>query len=110
MRDVILQVVDEGQLFEIQPDFAKNMVVGFARLGGSTVGVVANNPAVLAGCIDIDAAIKASRALCCYWPEALDCRARLCMVHQRPWWSHLWPVYCLRLSAGCPLCALLRRI
>ena len=61
MRDVIEQVVDEGQLFEIQPDHAKNIVVGFARMDGNTVGIVGNQPAVLAGCLDIDASVKGAR-------------------------------------------------
>jgi propionyl-CoA carboxylase beta chain len=61
MHAVIGQVVDDGELFEIQKDHAKNIVVGFARMGGRTVGVVANQPAVLAGCLDIDASVKAAR-------------------------------------------------
>ena len=61
MYDVISQVVDDGDLFEIQKDHAKNIIVGFARMGGGTVGIVANQPAVLAGCLDIDASVKAAR-------------------------------------------------
>ena len=61
MRRVIRLVVDEGSGLEVQPDFAGNMMVGFARLGGHVVGIVANNPAVLAGCLDIDASVKAAR-------------------------------------------------
>lgn len=61
MHDVIQQVVDDGEMFEIQPDHAKNIVCGLARMEGSTVGVVANQPAVLAGCLDIDASVKAAR-------------------------------------------------
>ena len=61
MKDVIQLVVDESNFFEIQSDYAANIVVGFARLGGHSVGIVANQPAHLAGVIDIDAAEKASR-------------------------------------------------
>ncbi len=61
MKELILKVVDEGDFFEIQPDYAKNMVIGFARMGGDTVGIVANQPMVLAGCLDIDSSRKAAR-------------------------------------------------
>jgi acetyl-CoA carboxylase carboxyltransferase component len=61
VKDVIRLVVDESNLFEIQSDYAPNIVVGFARLGGHSIGIVANQPAHLAGVIDIDAAEKASR-------------------------------------------------
>ncbi len=61
MRELILKVADEGDFFEIQADFAKNILTGFARLEGSTVGVVANQPTVLAGCLDIDSSRKAAR-------------------------------------------------
>ena len=54
-------MVDEGDFFELQPDYAANMVIGFGRLEGSTVGVVANQPMVLAGCLDIACSIKAAR-------------------------------------------------
>nr|MBA3325687.1 methylmalonyl-CoA carboxyltransferase [Paracoccaceae bacterium] len=54
-------VVDEGDFFEIAPDYARNIVTGFGRMEGSTVGVVANQPMVLAGCLDIDSARKAAR-------------------------------------------------
>jgi len=54
-------VVDDGYLFEVHEHWAKNMVVGFARIGGRPVGVVANQPAYLAGVLDIDASIKAAR-------------------------------------------------
>lgn len=60
MKVVIEKIVDDGYFFEIQPDFAANIVVGYARLGGHTVGIVANQPMVLAGCIDIKASIKAA--------------------------------------------------
>ncbi|KAA3625275.1 MAG: acyl-CoA carboxylase subunit beta, partial [Proteobacteria bacterium] len=61
MKELIYKVVDEGDFFETQADFAKNIVVGFARMDGSTVGVVANQPMVLAGCLDIQSSIKAAR-------------------------------------------------
>ena len=61
IHEVIRRVVDGGTFFEIHPDFASNIVVGFARLGGRSVGVVANQPAVLAGVLDIDASIKGAR-------------------------------------------------
>ena len=54
-------MLDERQLFEIQPNFAKNIVTGFGRMEGHTVGVVANNPRELAGCLDIDASVKAGQ-------------------------------------------------
>lgn len=55
---VIGNIVDDNEMFEIMPDFAKNIVVGFARLGGQTVGIVGNQPLELAGCLDIDSSIK----------------------------------------------------
>ena len=61
MKEVIVPVVDDGYFFEVMPDFAKNIVIGFARLGGRTVGIVANQPAFLAGVLDIDASDKAAR-------------------------------------------------
>lgn len=61
MREVILSVADEGDFFEIQPDFAKNILIGFIRLDGGTVGVVANQPLVLAGVLDNDSSRKAAR-------------------------------------------------
>jgi len=61
MKELIAAVVDDRHFFEVQPDFAQNMVVGFARIGGRSVGVVANQPMVLAGCLDIDASTKAAR-------------------------------------------------
>ena len=57
----IEEVLDDGAFLEVQADFANNIVVGFGRLGGHTVGVVANQPKVLAGCLDIDASVKAAR-------------------------------------------------
>jgi len=61
MRDVIRAVVDDRHLFEVAEHFAANVVIGFARLNGRPVGVVANQPAVLAGVLDIDASVKAAR-------------------------------------------------
>jgi len=61
MGRLVRQVVDDGKLFEIAPEHARNILVGFARLGGRPVGVVANQPAHLAGCLDIDASVKAAR-------------------------------------------------
>jgi len=61
IRKLIGAVVDSDSLFEIQADYAQNMVIGFARLGGKCVGIVANQPSVLAGCLDINASDKASR-------------------------------------------------
>ncbi len=61
MHEVIRRVVDEGQFFEIHPDYAPNLIVGFAHLGGRSIGVVANQPAVLAGVLDIDASVKGAR-------------------------------------------------
>jgi propionyl-CoA carboxylase beta chain len=58
---IITSVVDEGDFLEVQPHFAQNIVVGFARLAGRAVGMVANQPAILAGCLDIDASVKAAR-------------------------------------------------
>ncbi|MCB0327562.1 MAG: acyl-CoA carboxylase subunit beta [Bdellovibrionales bacterium] len=61
IKDVITAVIDDGDFFETQAEYAMNMVVGFARFGGQSVGVVANQPSVLAGCLDIDASVKAAR-------------------------------------------------
>src|SRR3989441_32663 len=61
MRDVIRHVVDDGELLEVHRDFAGNLLVGFARLGGRPVGVVANQPAALAGVLDINASLKGAR-------------------------------------------------
>jgi propionyl-CoA carboxylase beta chain len=61
MRRVIEGAVDDGYLFELHAQFAKNIIVGFARIGGRPVGIVANQPAVLAGVLDIDASVKAAR-------------------------------------------------
>jgi propionyl-CoA carboxylase beta chain len=61
MKEVVRAVVDDRHFFEVHQRFAENMVVGFARMNGRPVGVVANQPAVLAGCLDVDASIKAAR-------------------------------------------------
>ncbi len=61
IKDIIHRVVDEGYFLEVQEHFAKNLVVGFARLGGQSVGIVANQPQVLAGCLDINASVKGAR-------------------------------------------------
>jgi len=61
IKELIVKVADEGDFFELQPDYARNIVIGFIRLEGSTIGVVANQPSVLAGCLDIGASIKAAR-------------------------------------------------
>jgi len=61
MKELILKVADEGDFFEIQAEFAKNIITGFIRLEGRTVGVVANQPMVLAGCLDIDSSRKGAR-------------------------------------------------
>jgi acetyl-CoA carboxylase carboxyltransferase component len=61
IKEVIQMVVDEGRFYEIHEHYGQNIVVGFARLGGHSVGIVANQPAVLAGVLDIDASIKAAR-------------------------------------------------
>jgi propionyl-CoA carboxylase beta chain len=61
MREVITRVIDDGEFYEVQPDYAGNILVGFAHLGGMSVGIVANQPAVLAGVLDINASVKAAR-------------------------------------------------
>ena len=61
MKELITAVVDEGYFYEVQAEFARNILVGFAHLGGRSVGIVANQPANLAGCLDINAAVKAAR-------------------------------------------------
>ncbi|OSP53830.1 acyl-CoA carboxylase subunit beta [Pseudoruegeria sp. SK021] len=61
MKELILKVADEGDFYEIQEEFAKNMITGFIRMEGRTVGVVANQPMILAGCLDIDSSRKAAR-------------------------------------------------
>ncbi|MBV9829416.1 MAG: acyl-CoA carboxylase subunit beta [Alphaproteobacteria bacterium] len=61
MKELIEKVVDDGDFFEIQPAYAANILIGFARMEGATVGIVANQPMVLAGCLDIDSARKGAR-------------------------------------------------
>jgi len=61
MKEIIRRIMDEGYFFEVQEHYAKNMVVGFARMNGRPVGVVANQPAVLAGTLDINASVKGAR-------------------------------------------------
>ena len=61
IKAVINKIADEGEFFEIQSNYAQNIVIGFIRLNGSTIGVVGNQPLVLAGCLDIDASIKGGR-------------------------------------------------
>uniref|UniRef100_A0A0K0EZM4 Propionyl-CoA carboxylase beta chain, mitochondrial n=1 Tax=Strongyloides venezuelensis TaxID=75913 RepID=A0A0K0EZM4_STRVS len=61
MKDVITSIVDEGEFFEIHADYAKNIVVGFGRMNGRTVGIVGNNPKFAAGCLDINSSVKGAR-------------------------------------------------
>lgn len=61
MHNIISRIVDRGTFFEIQPLFAQNIIIGFARMNGQVIGIVANQPAVLAGCLDINASVKAGR-------------------------------------------------
>ena len=61
MKEVIGLIADEGQFYEVHAQFAKNLVVGFGHLGGHSVGIVANQPAVLAGVLDMDASVKGAR-------------------------------------------------
>ena len=58
MKEVVDRIVDSGSFLELMPEFAKNIVIGFSRVEGRTVGVVANQPKELAGCLDIDASVK----------------------------------------------------
>ena len=61
IKDVIHRVVDDGEFFEVQEHWAKNIVVGFARMDGRSIGIVANQPAFLAGCLDINSSVKGAR-------------------------------------------------
>ena len=61
IREAINGIVDEGSFFEIHPQYAENIVVGFARLNGKSIGLVCNQPAALAGVLDIDASLKGAR-------------------------------------------------
>ena len=61
IKDIISRVVDNADFFEVHEHYARNLVVGFARMSGQTVGIVANQPAVLAGCLDINSSVKGAR-------------------------------------------------
>ena len=61
MKELVLSIIDEEDFFEIQTNYAKNIIVGFGRIGGNPVGIVANQPMVLAGCLDINSSRKAAR-------------------------------------------------
>ncbi len=61
IKEIVHRVVDDGYFLEVQEHFAKNLVIGFARMGGQSAGIVANQPAVLAGCLDINASVKGAR-------------------------------------------------
>ena len=61
MHDVIRNIVDDGDFYEVHRDFAQNILVGFAHLGGYAVGIIANQPAVLAGVLDINSSVKGAR-------------------------------------------------
>src|SRR5947207_5105240 len=61
MKELIGKVIDDGDFFELQPTYAGNILIGFARMEGATIGIVANQPMVLAGCLDIDSARKGAR-------------------------------------------------
>lgn len=61
MKDVIASIVDDGQFFEVQELYAQNVIIGYARLDGRSVGIVANQPNNMAGCLDVDASDKAAR-------------------------------------------------
>jgi propionyl-CoA carboxylase beta subunit len=61
MGEIIRRVIDDGHFFEVQKDYAQNILIGFARMGGYSVGIVANQPSYLAGSIDIDSSVKAAR-------------------------------------------------
>jgi propionyl-CoA carboxylase beta chain len=61
MKELVFKVADDNEFWELQPEHAQNIIIGFARMDGHTVGVVANQPMVLAGCLDIDSSRKAAR-------------------------------------------------
>src|ERR1044072_3361718 len=61
MRDIITRLIDDSYFFEIMPDYAKNIVIGFARMGGKTVSIVGNQPLVSSGVLDINSSVKAAR-------------------------------------------------
>ena len=61
MKIVLNSILDRNQFYEIMPDYAKNIIVGFGEVEGRVIGLVANQPQVLAGCLDIDSSVKAAR-------------------------------------------------
>src|SRR5207253_10412939 len=61
MHDVITRIVDDAEFYEVHKDYATNIICGFAHLGGTSVGIVANQPAVRAGVLDIDSSVKGAR-------------------------------------------------
>jgi propionyl-CoA carboxylase beta chain len=61
IKELIVKTVDDGDFFELQPDYARNIVIGFGRMDGSPIGIVANQPLVMAGCLDIKSSTKAAR-------------------------------------------------
>ena len=61
IKELIAKIVDDGDFFELQPDYARNIVIGFGRMDGSPIGIVANQPLVMAGCLDIKSSTKAAR-------------------------------------------------
>src|SRR5699024_838076 len=61
MKEIIRLLADDGEFFEVQPYYAQNIVIGYMRLNGKTIGVVGNQPKILAGCLDINASDKAGR-------------------------------------------------
>ena len=83
IRELIVKTADEGDFFEIAPSYAANIVIGFGRLEGQTVGFVANQPLVLAGVLDIDAS-KKSRALCAFLRRVRDPHHHLCRRARLP--------------------------
>ena len=88
-----MKVVDDGDFFELQPNFAGNIVIGFARMEGATIGIVANQPMVLAGCLDIDSAqqggaLRALLRLLQHPDRDLRRRARLPARHRPGIWRH----------------------
>lgn len=61
MKDIILKIVDENYFFEVQEHFAKNLIIGFARFNGKTTGIVANQPSIMAGALDVNSSVKGAR-------------------------------------------------
>ena len=109
VRELIEKLVDEGDFFELQLDYAKNVMIGFGRMDGSTVGIVANQPMVLAGCLDIDASVKAARFIrfcdCFQYPDhSVGGRARFSARHRPGVWrldpSRSEAPLCLRRGDG----------